>query len=259
MKKTKIIAISANKGGVGKTSTAFNLAGALSRKMKKRVCAVDLSPQQNLSQSFGFFSDGNLTISELIYSKLANLPLVNESNVNTIIRQTEYGIDFVPANANLLKALPSMVGKDSKDIIKSIFDYDCFKDYDYIIIDCHNGNEGFLIPEIINASDWVIVVTDSSASGFLAITSITEIIPETVKYGILANKISLHLENGKEINEALDEAYINTRFRSVIPFKEQQIANSITENKPCVSTEKRNSLAKFYNKLAEEVIERTGK
>lgn len=258
--KTKIIAITSEKGGIGKTTTAFNIAGALTCCFKKEVLSIDLSPQQNLSQAFDYQQDGKPTISELIYSQTLDFPIVSDGF--SVIRHSDYG-DFIPANKKLLMNLPKLI--DDMGVMKKTFENNVFASYDYIVIDCQNSIDGYLVPQVLACADYVIAVTECGQSSFFGLDPILNLVRQIKEnhnsklatLGIVINKYSAQTNVCKEVVEALEEGYESLVFKTYIPFRFGQIENALAEHKPCVVA-KRNTLGEFYKQLAGEIIERIG-
>lgn len=100
--KTKIIAVISEKGGVGKTATLLNLAGALAINYSKNVLVADLNPQQDLVTNLGYVPDKNKTISELIRDQVDTFPIVTDDDKKYIIKHSDFGLDFMPATRQTL-------------------------------------------------------------------------------------------------------------------------------------------------------------
>ena len=132
----KIISIANQKGGVGKTTTAFNIATALALKNNK-VLAIDFDPQADLSKYADFDNtDGNPTMSDLLIGKVGMSKAVETKDC---IRHNEVNnLDYIPCDINLANADLFLAGVLSREtILKRILNDDTVKQYDYVIIDCN--------------------------------------------------------------------------------------------------------------------------
>lgn len=132
-KKTTIIAIANEKGGVAKTTSAINIAAGLSER-NKRVLLIDMDSQVHLSDWLGFSFDGKPTISEYIYQTVAKF----EVKPKDFIRHNEkLNLDYIPATQMLSGVVTTLgVDSDSSTVFKRMFSVGYFEKYDFIIIDC---------------------------------------------------------------------------------------------------------------------------
>ncbi|MCD8095135.1 MAG: AAA family ATPase [Ruminococcus sp.] len=183
MAKTKIIAVANQKGGVGKTTSAFNLAAALTQCFERKVLLVDLDPQGNLSEYLGFEEDDNPTIAQLIM-EVVSRSCVLQTEVASAIRQNkENNIDYIPADLSLANAEAQMSTALSRGtVLKRILTEAVVEDYDYVIIDCL-PSLGLLLINSLTAANGMLVPVQTqkfSLDGLSALLNLQSQIKNTI-------------------------------------------------------------------------------
>lgn len=258
MNMGKITAVVNQKGGVGKTTTAFNLAHALAQKGEK-VLLVDMDPQANLTMCCGF--DRPDTIGTTIY-QLMNAVLEEEPLPlpETYLKRVG-GVDLIPSSIELSAMEISLVNAMSREIIlKSVLEP--LKDaYSTIIIDCM-PSLGMLTINALAACDSILIPATPqylSAKGLeMLIKTISRIRkrinPAILIEGILITQYTERTRLSKEVLGMIKEAYGNhiKVFESRIPVS-VRVGESMMNSKSILEFDPNGKVADAYRQLAEEL------
>lgn len=252
--QTKVIAIINQKGGVGKSTTAVNLAAALG-EMKKQVLLVDLDPQGNTTSGLGIEKSA---IEHCIYDVLlADLPIHQ-----TIVPDIYEGLDLVPATINLAGAeveLVSEIARESrlKDALGSLRGK-----YDYIFIDCP-PSLGLLTVNALVAADKLLIPIQCE---FYALEGVTKLLdsmkrvksrlnPSLDIFGVLLTMYDGRTTLSKQVASEVQSYFGKTAFETFIP-RTVKLSEAPSYGMPITQYDPSGKGAQSYSSLAKEVIQR---
>ena len=257
---SKIIAVSNQKGGVSKTTTAYNLGACMALNHRKSVLLVDADPQANLSKYLGYEPDNNLTMTQLVMTACMNGAISNEITKSTIRHCDKANVDYIPSDLNLASCEILMTSALSREtILKRILSENVTNRYDFVIIDCL-PSLGTMLINALTAADKVLIPVQTqefSMDGLQALESLIQQIKTTINpklelLGILPTMVD-RTKISKACVEILHEKYGEILFETSIS-RAIEAANSAKNKTPlCLSTGK---LGTEYENLTQEVIER---
>lgn len=259
MRKCKTIAIANQKGGVGKTTTAFSLGIALSSNNKK-VLVVDADPQANLTTYMGFYDEDNIPVnlSTLIERFIDD----EEIRPEQAILHHKEGIDLIPSNLNLAMTETNLSNAMSREYAMQKSLEELKSIYDYIIVDCM-PSLSMLITNALAMADEVIIPVQSqylSARGMGNLLKIIskvkrQINPKLQVGGILLTLVDNRTKLPNKIREELKEDYgdIVKLYDTQIPCA-IKTAESTSKGKSIFAYDKNSKVALAYTNFAKEVL-----
>lgn len=257
--KCKVIAITNQKGGVGKTTTALNLAYSLSEDGKK-VMLLDFDPQSNLTMCFGIDRPEELkrTIYDLMMCVIDEKELPDRSEYILSFNN----LDLIPCSIELSAVEMSLVNVMSREIILKTLLENFKKDYDFVIIDCMPAL-GMLTVNALAACDSVLIPATAqylSAKGLeLLLQTIARvkkrINPGITIDGILVTMFSDRTKLTKEILNLINEAYSEQIriFENKIPMS-IKVGEASYRYKSVIEYEPRSKVAMAYRDFGKEYL-----
>ena len=250
----KVISIANQKGGVGKTTTAINLASALS-VLEKKVLVIDAYPQANATSGLGFDLK---QIKTSIYECL-----IDEVNPKDIILNTEReGLDIIPSHIDLVGAeieLLNLANREKlmKHVISKVKD-----DYDFVLIDC-SPSLGLLTVNALTAADSVIIPVQCE---FFALEGLgkllntikiiqTRLNPDLQIEGFLLTMYDGRTNLSNQVVEEVRKHFEDMVFETVIQ-RNVKLGEAPSHGKSIIDHDVASKGAVNYLNLAREVLQR---
>ena len=250
----KIIAIVNQKGGVGKTTTAINLAAFIAKK-RKSVLVVDLDPQGNATSGLGI-DKGQLE--ETTYDMLVNE--VDASDI--IVESSAANVDIIPTNINLAGAEVELVSAMSREQILKNAISEVADNYDYVIIDCP-PSLGLLTINALTAAEEIIVPIQGEYYALEGLTQLVDTInivkkklnPDINICGVVLTMFNMRTQLSKQVKEEVDDYFGKKVFKTIVP-RNVRLAEAPSYGLSINDYDHNSKGAKAYEALAAEVIRR---
>ena len=250
----RIIAIANQKGGVGKTTTAINLSASLA-SLGKKVLAIDMDPQGNMSSGLGV--DKN-EVEKTVYDLIIGNIGIEECIYEEVIEN----LDVLPSNIDLSAAEIEMIGVDNKEYILRDEVNKVKEKYDFIIIDCPPALSMLTI-NAMTTSDSVLVPIQCE---YYALEGLSQLIhtielvqerlnPELEIEGVVFTMYDARTNLSLQVVENVKDNLNQNIYKTIIP-RNVRLAEAPSYGMPITRYDKRSSGAESYRRLAEEVIHR---
>ncbi len=252
----RVIAIANQKGGVGKTTSAVNLAASLAAA-EKRTLLLDADPQANATSGVGLERDGlHLTVYDVV---------VDGRPIEDVIQRSVHfpSLDVAPASRDLVGAEVELVSRPHREtIVRHALDT-VRNNYDFVLIDCP-PSLGMLTLNMLTAADAVIIPIQCEYYALEGLSQLLNTIrlvqrnfnPRLAIDGVLLTMYDHRLNLSRQVADEAKEYFGARMFKTVIP-RNVRLAEAPSFGKPILLYDIGSIGAQTYLNVAEELIRRT--
>jgi chromosome partitioning protein len=255
-KVAKILAVTNQKGGVGKTTTAVNLSACLA-ELGQRVLMIDLDPQGNATTGCGVVKrDALPTVYQV---------LIGHSTLEAACIRTQFGFDILPANRDLAGAEVELIEMDGREFRLRDALAPIVADYDFILMDCPPALN-MLTVNGLTAARAVMIPMQCE---YYALEGLTDLVATLKKVhaklnpgleieGLLRTMFDPRSTLTQQVSGELVGYYGDKVYRTIIP-RNVRLAEAPSYGKPVIAFDRQSKGALAYGALAQELLDRRGK
>lgn len=251
----RILAITNQKGGVGKTTTCVNLAASLASS-GHRVLLIDLDPQGNATTGSGL---DKAALQQTIYHVL-----INEKTLTEVVQPSEKGkFDLAPANRNLAGAEVELVNEAGRETRLKTAIANLGKQYDFVLLDCPPALN-LVTVNALTAADAVMIPMQCEYYALEGLSDLVNTIkkvrsnlnPRLEIEGLLRTLFDNRNMLAQQVSAQLENHFGDKVYRTVIP-RNIRLAEAPSYGLPALIYDKSSKGAQAYLELAEEIVQRT--